>query len=170
MVFLADFNVIQPEIGLIFWTTFVFLLFWFIMSKVAFKPISEALKKRENDIQTSLDEAKMAREEMKNLVSKNEQLLAQAREERTQILKEAKDLKEEIIGEAKERAAVEYKRKVESAIADIENQKNAAMIDLKNKSGQMAIEIAEKIIRQRLAGNAEQEAFVQKLVAETRFN
>ncbi len=170
MVFLADFSVIKPEPGLLFWTTLIFLLFWFIMSRVAFKPIAEALKKREMDIDNSLSEAKKARDEMSNLKAENEKLLAQAREERTMILKEAKEAKEEIIAEAKERANAEYRRKVESAIADIENQKNAAMIDLKNKMGQMAVEISEKILRQKLAGNADQDAFVQKLVDETRFN
>jgi F-type H+-transporting ATPase subunit b len=169
-MFLAGFPVLLPDPGLLFWSTLFFLLFWFIMSRVAFKPIAGALKERETDIQNALDEAKRAREEVSNLKAENEKILAQAREERTQILKEAKDMKDEIISEAKERANAEYKRKVESALADIENQKQAAMIDLKNKSGQMAIEIAEKILRKQLAGNAEQEAFVQKLVSEAKFN
>lgn len=169
-MFLAGFPVLLPDPGLLFWSTLFFLLFWFIMSRVAFKPIASALKERATDIQSSLDEAKKAREEMSNLKAENEKLLAQAREERTMILKEAKEAKEEIIAEAKERANAEYRRKVDSAIADIENQKNAAMIDLKNRMGQMAVEISEKIIRQKLAGDPAQEAFVQKLVDETRFN
>jgi F-type H+-transporting ATPase subunit b len=170
MLFLADFSVIKPEPGLLFWTTLIFLLFWFLMSKFAFKPIAESLKKRENDIQTSLDEAKQARAEMAGLKAENEKLLAQAREERTMILKEAKDAKEDIIAEAKTRANAEYTRKVESAILDIENQKKAAMIDLKNRMGQMAVEISEKILRQKLEGGASQETYVQKLVDEARFN
>ncbi|MEI4920525.1 hypothetical protein Q8G81_33735, partial [Klebsiella pneumoniae] len=87
-----------------------------LMSRFAFNPIAESLKKREMDIQNSLDEAKKAREEMANLQAENEKLLAQAREERSQILKEAKEAKDEIIAEAKERANTEYKRKVESAL------------------------------------------------------
>ena len=74
MLFLADFSVIKPEPGLLFWTTVIFLIFWFLMSKFAFKPIGEALKQRESDIQTALDEAKKAREEMSNLQAENEKL------------------------------------------------------------------------------------------------
>lgn len=170
MLFLGDFSVIKPDPGLLIWTTVIFLLFWFIMSRFAFKPIAEGLKKRENDIQDALDQAKKAREEMQNLHAENEKLLAQAREERSAILKEAKDAKEEIIAEAKERAGAEYKRKVDSALQDIENLKQAAMIDIKNKAGQMAIEIAEKVIRKELAGNAEQVSFAKDLASKINLN
>ena len=170
MLFLADFSVIKPEPGLLLWTTVIFGLFWFLMSRYAFKPIAESLKKREMDIQSSLDEAKKAREEMANLQAENEKLLAQAREERSQILKEAKDAKDDIISEAKERANAEYKRKVESAIQDIENQKMAALVDLKNQAGLMAIDIAEKVLRRELGSKADQEAFAKSLADQIKLN
>ncbi len=170
MVFLADFSVIKPEPGLLIWTTIIFGLFWFLMSRFAFKPIGAALKQREIDIQSALDEAKKAREEMSQLQAENEKLLAQAREERSAILKEAKEAKEEIIAEAKERANAEYKRKVESAIQDIENQKMAAMVALKNQAGQLAIDIAEKVLRKSLANKPEQEAYAKSLAESIRLN
>ncbi len=170
MLFLADFNVLKPEPGLLFWTTIIFLIFWFLMSKFAFKPIGNALKQRELDIQSALDEAKKAREEMSHLQAENEKLLAQAREERSAILKEAKEAKEEIISEAKERANAEYRRNVESAIQDIENQKQAALVTLKNQSGQMAVEIAEKLLGRELANKAEQEAYAKSLAEKINLN
>ena len=170
MFFLADFSVIKPDPGLLLWTTIIFVLFWFIMSRYAFKPIAESLKKREVDIQSSLDEAKRARQEMSELQAENAKLLAQAREERSAILKEAKEAKEDIIAEAKERANAEYKRKVESAIQDIENQKLAAMVALKNQAGQMAVEIAEKLLRKELANKADQDAYAKSLAESINLN
>ena len=170
MLFLADFSVIKPDPGLLLWTSVIFILFWFIMSRFAFKPIAESLKKREMDIQSSLDEAKRAREEMSNLKAENETLLAQAREERSAILKEAKDAKEEIIAEAKLRANTEYKRKVESAIQDIENQKLAAMVALKNQAGLLAVDIAEKLLRKELANKTDQEAYAKSLAESINLN
>ena len=99
MIYLADFSVIKPDFGLIFWTVIIFLLFWFIIGKMAFRPIAEALKKRQQDIQDSLDEAKKARQEMAELKAENEDLLIQAREERAKILKEAKEAQDTIIRE-----------------------------------------------------------------------
>lgn len=170
MLFLADFNVLKPEPGLLFWTTVIFLLFWFLMSRFAFKPIGAALKQRELDIQNALDEAKKAREEMSHLQAENEKLLAQAREERSAILKEAKEAKDEIIAEAKERANAEYKRKVESALHDIENQKMAAMVALKNQAGQLAIDIAEKVLRKELSSKTDQEAYAKSLAESIKLN
>ncbi len=170
MLFLGDFSVIRPEPGLIVWTTIIFLIFWFLMSRFAFKPLGESLKKRESDIQDALDQAKKAREEMANLQAENEKLLAQAREERAAILKEAKEAKDEIIAEAKERANAEYKRKVESALQDIENQKMAALVELKNNAGRLAIEIAEKVLLKELANKPEQEAYAQTLVDNMKLN
>jgi F-type H+-transporting ATPase subunit b len=168
MLFLADFNVLKP--GLLIWTTIIFLLFWFLMSRFAFKPIGEALKKRESDIQDALDQAKKAREEMANLHAQNEKLLAEAREERSQILKEAKEAAEKYITETKEKATAEYKRKVESAIQDIENQKMAALVELKNQAGKMAIDIAEKVLRRELGSKADQEAFAKSLADQIKLN
>ena len=64
VLFLADFSVIKPDPGLIFWTTLIFLLVWVLLGRMAFGPIQSALKKRENDIQSALDEAKKARDEL----------------------------------------------------------------------------------------------------------
>lgn len=166
MIFLADFSVIKPDAGLIFWTTVFFIIFWWLMSKFAFKPIANALKKRELDIQNALDEAKKAKEEMSNLKAENEKLLMQAREERANILKEAKDTKNAIINEAKDKAKEEANKIVVNAKAEIENSKKAALLEVKNQVGAMALDIAERVIKKELQGNKEQESFVDSLVKE----
>lgn len=168
MLFLIDFDVIKPDVGLIFWTTIFFAVFWWLMSRYAFKPIANALKKREHDIQDALDEAKKAKEEMANLHAENEKLIQVAREERAAMLKEAKDTKNAIIKEAKDKAKQEANTIVKNAKAEIETSKQAALVEVKNQVGNMALEIAEKVIRKQLAGNAEQESFVDSLVKELK--
>ncbi len=170
IVLLADFSVIRPEPGMLIWTTIIFLLFWFILGKLAFKPIGEALKSRENSIQSALDEAKNARLEMEHLKSENDKILAEAREERSKMLKEAKETKESIIAEARNKAKEDAQKIVASAMSEIDNQKKAALEEVKNMAGMMAIEIAEKVIKKELKGNAEQEAFVNTLVNDIKLN
>lgn len=169
-VFLVDFNVIKPDPGLIFWTALIFLLVWGFLGRTAFRPIQNALKKREEDIQHALDEAKRAREEVAGLKADNEKLLAEAREERSKILKEAKEVKDAIIKEAKEKAKEEAQKIVVNATQEIENQRMAAVTDLKNQAGLMALEIAEKLIRKELSGDSANEAFVKTLVNEIKLN
>jgi F-type H+-transporting ATPase subunit b len=168
MLLLADFSVIRPEPGIFVWTVIIFLLFWLLMSRFAFKPILAGLKKRETDIQSALDEAKNARAEVSKFQAEQEKIISQAREERTQILKEAKETKEQILADTKAKADAEYKRKLDSAVVDIENQKMAAMIDLKNQVGKLSLDIATKIIKKDLASNPDQVNYAQSLVNELK--
>lgn len=170
MFLLADFNVIKPDFGLIFWTTIIFGLFWFIIGKFAFKPIAEALRERENDIQGALDEAKKTREEMAKMRADNDRLLAEAREEKSKILNEAKHIKNEIIAEARTKAKDEAQKIVVSAKIEIENQKKAAIAEVKNELGSMAISVAEQLMRKEFKSSGEHLNFVNKLVDEIKLN
>lgn len=167
---LLDFSPIKPDLGLILWTSVIFLLFWYVLGKMAFGPIASALKDRETTIQGALDEAKKAKEEMSNLKAENEKLLVEAREERAQMLREAKDSGTKIVNDAKEKAKSEAQKIMTDANLEIENQKNAALTEVKNKVGIMALDIAEKVLKKELKGNPEQEGFVNKLVDEINLN
>ena len=107
---------------------------------------------------------------MAAMQSKNEAILAEAREERSNILKEARQLKDNIINEAKDKAKVEADKIVANARQEIINQKNAALVEVKNKAGVLALDIAEKVIKRQLKNDSEQQDFVQKLVGEIELN
>ncbi len=170
ILFLADFSVIKPDPGLILWTSLIFILVWFVLGRLAFKPIQKALKKRENDIQSSLDEAKLAREEMANLKAENEDLLKQAREERAKILREANQIKDNIVAEAKDKAKDEARKIVEDARQQIQLMTSEAMIDARNQIGIMALDIAEKVIRKDLKTEGGHDDYVDTLVKEMDIN
>ncbi|MFT4758121.1 MAG: F-type H+-transporting ATPase subunit b [Paraglaciecola sp.] len=170
MLFLLDFSPIKPDLGLILWSALFFILFWVIMGKMAFGPIKDALLARENDIQDSLDQAKQARKEMANLKSENEALLAQAREERTAILKEAKEVAANFEAEQRGKAKEKIQKMIADAKQEITNMKMEAVTDLKNQAGNMAVEIAEKVIRQTLKNDGAQTKLVSQLVKEIKLN
>lgn len=169
LFFLADFNVSRPGIGLLLWTLVIFLLFWGIVGKFAFKPIKDSLKKRSDDIQAALDEAKNAKEEMAKLNTDNQRLLSEAREERAKLLREAKLTGDKLISEARDKAKEEANKIVIDARLEIENQKNKAIVEVKNQVGQMSIDIAEKLIRQQM-NTPEQKSLVDKLVNEIKLS
>jgi F-type H+-transporting ATPase subunit b len=170
MIFLADFSPIKPDFGLLFWTTLVFLLVWIPIGRKAFKPILQALKDRETGIADALGSAEKARLEVANMKAENEQILAQAREERMKMLKEAKEQATSIVNESKNVAKEEASKIIVNAKQEIENMKLAVITDVKNQAGTLALEIAEKVIRKELKGNAEQVAFVNTLVKEMNLN
>lgn len=170
MIHILLFAPFQPTPGLAIWSVIIFLLFWFIFGKLAFKPIVEALNARETDIQNALDEAKKAKEEMSSLKSENEALLQKAREERSAMLNEAKEMKNSIIAEAKEKAKADANKIMVDAKSEIENQKKAALAEVKSQVGSFALDIAEKVLKKDLSGNSEQTDLVNKLVAEINQN
>ena len=170
MIALLTFTPFQPTPGLAIWSALIFILFWVIIAKFAFKPIAQALEKREVDIQNALDAAKSAKEEMSNLKAENEKLIAQAREERSKIIQEAKDLRTQMINEAKDKARDEAQKIISQAKVEIENQKKAALTEVKNYVGTLAIDIAEQVIKQKLNGQNDQETYVKSLVDKIRMN
>jgi F-type H+-transporting ATPase subunit b len=169
-IFLIDFPPLKPTFGLFFWTTLIFLLVWIPIGRKAFKPILEALKQREEGIADALGAAEKARSEVANMKAENEQILAQAREERMKMLQEAKAEATRIVTESKDAAKSEASKIMVNAQQEIENMKQAAMTEVKNQVGSMALTIAEKVLRKQLAGNAEQEAYVNTLAKEMNLN
>ncbi len=170
LFFLSEFTVARPGVGLLFWTFVTFSIFWIVVGRFAFRPIKDALKQRSNDIQSALDEAKKAKEEMAQLSSDNQRLLNEAREERARILREAKSTGDHLIQEARDKAKVEAQKIVTDARQEIENQKNKALVEVKNQVGQMSVEIAEKLIRQQMGQTQEQKTLVDKLVNEIKLS
>lgn len=165
-LFLVDFNVLKPDFGLIFWTVIIFLTLYLILGKLAFKPIQRALRRRDEEIQTSIDEAKLARLEMQAQADENQRLLIEAREERTRIISEAEKQSKDMISAARDEAREAAQKVATDAKRDIDNMRKAAMVDLKKEVGTMAIEIAEKILQKDLRSDANQEAFVKELVSD----
>ena len=163
-------ELLTPSFGLIFWTLLAFIIVFFILKKFAWKPILKALNDREKGIADSLETADRVRAEMSQLKSENEELLAQAREERAAMLKEARDIKDKIINDAKEQAKTEASKIMLETQQAIEQQKMAAMTDVKNQVGKMVIEVAEKILRKELGTKEAQEAHIKDLVEEVKLN
>ena len=99
-----------------------------------------------------------------------QQCLVQAREERAKMLKDAKDVATGIVAESKENAKIEANKIMVSAKQDIENMKQSALTEVKNQVGNMALDIAEKVLRKELKGDANQVAFVNTLAREMNLN
>lgn len=150
--------------------TLSFGLVLFLLGKYAWKPIMKMLKEREESIDQALHAADRAREEMKNLVSDNEKLLAEAKNERDAILSEARKIREKIIDEARIKANEEAQRIVENALERIENEKMAAITELKNQIALLSIEIAEKLVREELSHDKKQEELIKKMLDDVQAN
>jgi F-type H+-transporting ATPase subunit b len=162
-------NFTSPE-SLVFWTTLIFVVFFLLMRKFAWKPILGAVKGREDSINNALLAAENAKKEMLNLKSDNEKLLAEARAERDLMIKEAREIKEKMIADAKSEAQVQGAAMIESAKATIETEKNAAMAELKNQVSSLSLEIAETLLKGELSNKEAQTKLVEKMLGDAKLN
>lgn len=165
-----DNPLVNPELGLIFWSAIAFFLLLFILGKFAWKPILKAVNDRERSIIDALAAAEEAKKEMQNLQSDNERILKEARAEREAMLKEARELKDKIVSDAKEQAKVEGDKLVKQAQATIESEKKAAVADIKSQVADLSVEIAEKVIKKQLSNKDKQLKLVEDMLGDIKLN
>jgi F-type H+-transporting ATPase subunit b len=163
-------ELVTPGIGLIFWTTLVFLIVLFLLKKMAWGPILTTLKEREDAIENALLAAENAQEEIEKLKIYNDSVLREAKAERDNILKAGRDAKDLIISEAKGRAQKEAEEMIAAAREAIQNEKMAAITDLKNQVATLSIEIAEKIIRENLSDDQKQKSLIKNMMDDITLN
>jgi F-type H+-transporting ATPase subunit b len=152
------------SIGLFFWQTVIFVCLIFLLKKYAWKPILDSVNEREEGIKNALLSAEKAKEEMASLQSDNEQTLKKARLERDGLLKEAREIKQKLIDDAKNEASAEAKKILIQAQETIKSEKNAAIVDLKNQVANLSVEIAEKVLKEKLSNDKSQMELVKELV------
>lgn len=163
-------ELVTPGLGLLFWMIVSFGLVLWILKKFAWKPILNALKEREHSIEDALLSAEKAHEEMIKLEADNEAIIRKVKVERDGLLKEARQVKEKMIQEAEKQASEEAGKIIEAARLSIVNEKMAAIADIKDQVATFSVEIAEKILKQKLAGKEDQKELIDKLLNEIRFN
>jgi F-type H+-transporting ATPase subunit b len=169
MVILAN-SLTSPGIGLVFWSVLIFGLFFLLLSRFAWKPILSAVKARDEMIKGSLASAEKARKEMVKLQSDNEAILKKAREEREGILKEARDIRDKLIAEAKGKASEEAEKLIERARAGIEREKTIALADIRDQVANLSIEIASKLLGEKLKQTGEQQKLIENYLKEVDLN
>ena len=158
------------SVGLFFWQTLLFVAMLFILKKYAWKPILDAVSEREEGIKKALESAVQAKKEMASMNADNEKLLQEARSERDAMLKEAREIKAKLIGDAKDEAKSEADKIIIQAQAAIQSEKKAAIAEIKDQVASLSIDIAEKVIKQALSRDDQQQKLVKDLLDDTALN
>ena len=163
-------ELVTPEIGLIFWTTIVFLILLIVLKKYAWKPILSAVDERNKSITEALKAADKAKEEIASLNADNERILQEARMERDLLLKEARDMKNNIISKAKEQANKEADKILTSTKEQISNEKMRAITELKNTVADLSIDMATMVLKSELKDTNKQKQLVSEVLKEVELN
>ena len=163
-------ELLTPGSGLIIWQLVVFVGSFLFLAKFAWKPILASLKERETSIQSALDTAEKAKQEISLLKADNEKLLREAREERERIMREAREAANRMIEEAQIDAKKTADKIIDDARAAINIEKQAALKEVKVQVAMFSLEIAEKLMKKNLANDKEQRALVETYINDLKLN
>ena len=132
------------------WTLVVFGLLVFILGRFAWKPMLEGLKKREENIRASVEEAQRARDEAQKIRADLEEKMARAEEQVQQRLDEGRRAAQRQYDEAINKAKAEIQAERERLHREIEGAKDQALQQIWNQAANLAAAISSKALRRSL--------------------
>jgi F-type H+-transporting ATPase subunit b len=146
-------------------TWLAFLIACFLLYKLAWKPISQALDRREDKIRQSLKEAAdiQARAAMDQEAQR--MMLAEATREAAAIVERARTAAESTARAVEAKSRAEAEALLRDAAAEIGNAKAQALDELRREAGDLALQVAGRVIGQKLDAAADR-ALTDRLVRE----
>ncbi len=159
-------SILTPDLGLLFWMLLAFLIVFFLMAKFGFPVITKMVEERKQFIDESLQKAHEANERLASIHEESERLLSEARARQAEILSQAKATGDGIVREARERAQAEGAKLLQEAKAQIEAEKENALRDIREAVADLSVAIAEKVVRQKLADDKEQQKLIERMLDE----
>ena len=159
-------DLLMPAFGLLFWMTVVFLIVFFILKKFGFPAIIKMVTDRKAYIDDSLKKAHEANERLANIQKEGESILQEAREKQAAILKEAAETRDAIVEKAQDKAREEGARLLSEAKAQIETEKQNAIRDIRTQVAELSVQVAEKVLKEKLSTDKEQMDMINRLLDE----
>jgi F-type H+-transporting ATPase subunit b len=160
---------VTPGLGLMIWTLVLFLFTMWVLNKLAFPRIQEALDKRAKTISESIEAAKRQRHESDELLDEYRQRLSEAREQADDIMARARKAAE--VAEAEATASGKEKREelVAAAKRDIEAETRRSLEQIRREVADLTVLATEKVTRKSLT-EEDQRRLVEEALAEVDFS
>ena len=153
------------DLGNIFWSLVTFLAVLGVLGKFAWKPILNALQKREDFIRDSLEQAKKDREAAEARLTEYEDKLAAARAEATAIVDEGRRDAQVVKQKIEDDAKAEGDAVIERARREIAIATDTAVKELYSLTAKLSTDVASRIIRKELDAK-EHERLIAEAIEE----
>ncbi len=159
-------SLLLPESGLLFWMLITFGVVFFILAKWGFPVITKMVEKRTEYIEKSLESAKEANTQLATLKEKSEAIVAEANKEQSRILREAAEERTKIIEAARKQANEVAQKELLAVKEQIRQEKEEAIRSIRRQVAVLSVDIAEKIIRQKLSKEDDQMQMIDRMLDE----
>ena len=158
----------SPNLGLMIWTLIAFGVTMFVLSRLAFPRISEALDRRQKAIEESIDAAEHTRAEAEKILAEYRERLAEARGQADDIVARARRTAEAAEMETLADARAKREEMMEQTRRDIEAETRRAIQEIRAEVADLTVLATEKVTRKAL-DSADQKRLVEEALSELDF-
>ena len=141
---------VSPNVGLMIWTLLAFGITLFLLNKLAFPRIAEALDRRRQAIEDSIANAERSKREADELLEEYRARLREAREQAEDITARARKAADSVADEAKAQATRQREELMAGARRDIEQETRRALEEIRNEVADLTVLATEKVTRKSL--------------------
>jgi F-type H+-transporting ATPase subunit b len=160
---------ISPNVGLMIWTLILFGISMYVLRKLAFPRITEALDRRQHAIEESIETAERTRREAEELLEEYRERLKEARGQADEIVERARTAAEAHERETLEEAAQRRDQLLERTRRDIEAETRRAIDEIRREVADLTVMATEKLTRKVLTGD-DQRRLVEEALSELDFS
>ena len=160
---------VQPALGLMFWTLVAFGVTMLVLRKFAFPRIGEALEKRANAIRENIEASEKQREEADKLLAEYRERLREAREQADDIVARARKASEAAVSEATSEGREKREELVAAARRDIETETRRSLEQIRKEVADLTVLATEKVTRKSLDDD-DHRRLVEEALAEVDFS
>jgi F-type H+-transporting ATPase subunit b len=141
---------VTPSLGLMIWTLLAFGAALWILRRLAFPRIQEALEKRSRAIAESIDAADRTRQEADQILAEYRERLREAREQADDIVARARKAADRTQDDARVTAKETREEMLADARRDIEQETRRAIGEIRREVADLTVAATEKVTRKTL--------------------
>lgn len=159
-------DLILPGTAELVWGIVCFAVVAFVLVRVAFPKIREAVESRERAIQEANEGAESTRAEAQRELDEYKKQLADARGEANRIIEEARQQAESVRKDLTAKAEAEAKQITAKAEEQLEAERGRTIQELQSTISELSIQLAEKIVNRSIDADAQKDlvdAYIKEL-------
>ena len=141
---------VSPNVGLMIWTLLAFAVTLYLLNKLAFPRIAEALDRRRKAIEDSIESAERAKREADELLEEYRERLREARQQAEDIVSRARKAADRLQDDAKVDAKETSEEILARARREIETETRRALGEIRQEVANLTVIATEKVTRKSL--------------------
>ena len=165
----SDSFLVSPDVGLMIWTLLVFAISMYVLGKLAFPRIAEALDKRQRAIEEAIDTADRTKREADELLHEYRSRLSEARTQADEIVARARKSAEHHEAESVADAKRKREEMMQATQKEIAAETKRAIQSIRAEVADLTVLATEKVTRRTLDEN-DQRKLVEDALSELDFS